>query len=119
MGAVRKSHLSQFELLEPLLKRSALRSERKSLRGRIIGNSIWGRSRATALSHMPRRRFKQTQTLEERLAAEAKRLREEAKKLKPEVEREALLRKTRQAETGSHVSEWLRSPNLQSHLHPW
>ena len=60
-----------------------------------------------------RRRFKQTVSLEERLAQEAARLRELAKKLPAGFEREALLRKARQAETGSHLSEWLRSPGLQ------
>jgi hypothetical protein len=29
------------------------------------------------------------------------------------LEREMLLRKARQAETGSHISDWLRSPGLQ------
>jgi hypothetical protein len=62
---------------------------------------------------MERRRFKQTLSLEERLAEEAKRLREEAKSLPPGAEREALLRRARQAETGSHMSEWLSSPGLQ------
>jgi hypothetical protein len=56
-----------------------------------------------------RRRIKET--MEQYLAAEAKRLREE--KLRPGVEREALLRLARQAETGSRMSEWLRSPGLQ------
>lgn len=59
-----------------------------------------------------RRRFKQTQSLEERLAQEAERLREQAERLPPGSEREALLLKARQAETGSHMSEWLRSPGL-------
>ena len=63
---------------------------------------------------MQRRRFKQTETLESRLAEEAKRLREEAKSLPPGTAREALLRKARQAETGSHMSEWLQSPGLRS-----
>jgi len=62
---------------------------------------------------MKRRRFIQTQSLEERLSEEAKRLREQARLLPPGVKREALLRKARQAETGSHMSEWLRSPELQ------
>jgi hypothetical protein len=62
---------------------------------------------------MQRRRFKQTVSLEERLAEEAKRLREEAKLLPPGALRETLLRKARQAETGSHMSEWLSSPGLQ------
>ena len=61
-----------------------------------------------------RRRFKQTSTLEVRLAEEAIRLREEAKLLPPGAAREELLRKARQAETGSHMTEWLRSPGLQA-----
>ncbi len=61
---------------------------------------------------MLRRRVKQIQSLEERLAEEAKRLRKEAKRLPPGAAREALLQKARQAETGSHISEWLRSPEL-------
>ncbi|MET4519593.1 hypothetical protein [Bradyrhizobium sp. I1.7.5] len=52
-----------------------------------------------------RRRFKQTTSLEERLALEAGRLREQAKSLPHGREREILLRKARQAETGSHMSE--------------
>jgi hypothetical protein len=66
---------------------------------------------------MLRRRFKQALSLEERLAEEAKRLREEAKSLPPGAEREALLRKARQAETGSHMSEWLSSPGLRPPKH--
>lgn len=60
-----------------------------------------------------RRRFKQVQSLEIRLAEEAERLREQARKLPPCAERENLLRRARQADTGSHMSEWLRSPGLQ------
>jgi hypothetical protein len=67
---------------------------------------------------MLRRRFKQTLSLEKRLAEEAKRLREEAKLLPPGAVREALLRRARQAETGSHMSEWLSSPGLQPPKHP-
>jgi hypothetical protein len=52
--------------------------------------------------------------LEDRLAQEAKQLRAEAKKLQPGVEREDLLRRARQAETGAHVSRWLRPPGLRS-----
>jgi hypothetical protein len=61
-----------------------------------------------------RRRFKQELSLEERLAEEAKRLREEAKLLPPGIVREQVLRKARQAEIGSHMSEWLQSPGLQT-----
>jgi hypothetical protein len=62
---------------------------------------------------MRRRRFKQTQSLEIRLAEESKRLREEAKLLPPGAVREELLRRARQTEIGSHMSEWLRSPGLR------
>ena len=61
-----------------------------------------------------RRRLKQLKSLEERLTEDAKRLREEAKLLPPGAVRDAMLRKARQAETGAHVSEWLRSPGLQA-----
>jgi hypothetical protein len=60
-----------------------------------------------------RRRFKQTQSLEERLAEEAKRLCEQAKLLPPGAERDEMVRKARQAETGSHLTEWLTSPGLR------
>lgn len=60
-----------------------------------------------------RRRFKQTNTLEVRLAEEATRLRAKAAVLPPGAAREELLRKARQAETGSHMSEWLRTAGLR------
>jgi hypothetical protein len=60
---------------------------------------------------MTRRRFKQTQTLAERLAAEVRRLREEARSLPQGSEREAALRKARQAESGLRMNEWLTSPS--------
>ena len=60
-----------------------------------------------------RRRFKQTFSLEERLADEARRLRDEAELLPHGPVRDEALRKARQAETGSRMSEWLRSPGLQ------
>jgi hypothetical protein len=62
---------------------------------------------------MQRRRVKQTLSLEERHSEEAKRLREKARSLPPGADREALLRKARQADTGSHLSEWLQSPGLR------
>lgn len=61
-----------------------------------------------------RRRFKQEQSLEVRLAEEAGSLREEAKGLAPGIEREILLKKARQADVAAHMSEWLRSPGLRS-----
>jgi len=60
-----------------------------------------------------RRRVKQTTTLEERLTIEAFRLRDQAKALPLGMERERLMRKARQAEVGSHISAWLRSPGLR------
>ena len=51
-----------------------------------------------------RRRFKQITTLEDRLAAWAKGILNQAEKLPPGPEREALLRKTSQAETASHLN---------------
>jgi hypothetical protein len=60
-----------------------------------------------------RRRFKQTTALEERLAEEARRVREEAELLPQGPARDDAIRRARQAETGSHMSEWLRSPGLQ------
>jgi hypothetical protein len=60
-----------------------------------------------------RRGFSPSRSLEDRLAEEAKRLREQAGLLPPGALREATLRKARQAETGSHMSEWMRSPGLR------
>lgn len=59
-----------------------------------------------------RRRFAQTTSLEDRLAEEAKRLREEAELLPHGPVRDAAMRRARQAETGSHINQWLRSPGL-------
>jgi hypothetical protein len=62
---------------------------------------------------MQRRRFKQTQSLEERLSEEAKRLRVEAKLLPPGAAREEMIRKARQAQIASHMNEWLTSSGLR------
>jgi len=64
------------------------------------------------LTHI--RRLEKLQRLEKLLADEAKRLHEQAELLPPGPLREQVLMKARQAETGSHVSEWLRSPGLRS-----
>lgn len=56
-----------------------------------------------------RRRFKQTEPLEQRLAKEAQRLRDEARLLPSGLAREHTLRKARQAETAARMTEWLRS----------
>jgi len=62
---------------------------------------------------MKRQPIKQNKPLEKRLSEEAKRLTDEAAKLPPGAAREGLLRRARQAETGSHMSEWLNSPGLR------
>jgi hypothetical protein len=61
---------------------------------------------------MQRHRFKQTAPLELRLEEQAKRLRQEAKGTPPGVEREKLIRRARQAETASHISQWVSSKRL-------
>ena len=58
-------------------------------------------------------RFEQAQSLEKLLANEAKRCREQAALLPPGALRDAMERKARQAETGSHISEWLQSSGLR------
>lgn len=62
---------------------------------------------------MQRRRIKQTTSLEDRLAEQARRLREEAELLPHGPVRDAAMRRARQAETGSHISQCLSSPGLQ------
>ena len=63
---------------------------------------------------MQRRRFKQIDPLEKRLSEEVQRLRKQAQGTPPGIERERLLRRARQAETASHIGEWLNSPGLKS-----
>jgi hypothetical protein len=62
---------------------------------------------------MFRRRFKQTQSLEQRLADEAARLRAAASKLPYGEKREELLRQARQTEIAAHMYEWITSPGLR------
>ncbi|WP_342739798.1 hypothetical protein [Bradyrhizobium sp. B117] len=63
---------------------------------------------------LKRRRFKQTKTLDQRLAEEVMRLRDEARALPPGRSREMLLRKARQDETAIQIEAWLRSPGLRA-----
>jgi hypothetical protein len=63
---------------------------------------------------MKRRRIKHEKTFQERLVEEAQHFREAAQKLPPGSHaQELLLRRARQAETASHMNEWLSSPGLQ------
>ncbi|MBR0792690.1 hypothetical protein JQ631_26755 [Bradyrhizobium manausense] len=60
-----------------------------------------------------RRRFKQTTSLEERLAAWSKEVREQAAMLPPGPERDLLIKKARQADVACHLDDWAHSPGLQ------
>jgi len=60
-----------------------------------------------------RRRVKQTRSLEERMAEQAAKLKDRADQLPAGPEREVLLKRASIAETGAHLSEWLRSPGLR------
>ena len=83
--------------------------ENAQLRSRLPLRNEWSSAMA-----QQRRRFKQSEPLEERLAKEALRLRRLANDAPPGIKREWMLRRARQCETGSHMSEWLRSPGLKS-----
>ena len=63
---------------------------------------------------MERRGVKDQFPFEERLASLGCRLRDEAKKLPPDRDRDDLIRRARQAETASQLTEWLMSPGLAS-----
>jgi hypothetical protein len=60
-----------------------------------------------------RRRFKQTQSFQDRLALFALDAREKAADMPPGSQKEDLLRKARQADTASHLDEWANSAGLQ------
>jgi hypothetical protein len=62
---------------------------------------------------MQRRRFKQSISLKDRLAAWANEVRERAKKLPPGPERDAQLERASQADVAAHLDEWANSPGLQ------
>jgi hypothetical protein len=63
---------------------------------------------------MQLRRFKNISTFPDPVAKEATRLREEAETKPRGPERDALLRKARQADTAAHIDEWLSSPGLRA-----
>jgi hypothetical protein len=62
---------------------------------------------------LKRRRFKQSQSLKDRLALFAKDARASADQLPPGRAKDDLLRKARQADTACHIDEWANSPGLQ------
>ena len=59
-----------------------------------------------------RRSFKQNISFQDRLAAWAKEICEQAAKLSLGPERDALLKKRRQADTAFHLDDWANSPGL-------
>jgi hypothetical protein len=65
------------------------------------------------VSVMTRIRFKRKAALKARLDLEAQQLRDEAKSCPPGHKRDSLLRKARQNEITSNITEWLTSPGLK------
>lgn len=62
---------------------------------------------------MQRRRTKPAESLDERLAQQARQIKERAKDLPPGKERQEMLRKARQAETALRVNQWISSSGLR------
>jgi hypothetical protein len=62
---------------------------------------------------MQRRRFKNTLTFPDQLKNFAEELKAKAAALRPGPERDALLKRARQAETASRIDEWVNSRGLQ------
>jgi hypothetical protein len=60
-----------------------------------------------------RRRVKQTSSLKDRLTSFAKEAREKASRLPPGAEKEAMLKKARQANTAAHLEDWINSQGLR------
>lgn len=60
-----------------------------------------------------RRRFKQTKSLKERLAAFTAALRQKTENMAPGLERDELERKMRRAETAAAIDGWANSRELQ------
>jgi hypothetical protein len=57
--------------------------------------------------------MKQTDSLTDRVSAFAAETREKANSLPPGPERDALMKKIRQADTAAHLDQWAQSPGLQ------
>ena len=63
---------------------------------------------------MERRRAKHTLSFGDRLEKQAEDVRAKAAELPPGLERDALLKRARQAEAAIHINDWLTSPGLQA-----
>jgi hypothetical protein len=62
---------------------------------------------------MLRRRFVQSVSLPDRLAAFAEEVRAKAERMPPGPERDEMLRKVSQADVAAHLSGWANSPGLR------
>jgi hypothetical protein len=62
----------------------------------------------------PRRRFKQSSTLEYRLEEEAICLRKQAEGMPQSIRRDELLRKASQIDVAARVKKWLTSPGMRA-----
>jgi hypothetical protein len=60
-----------------------------------------------------RRRSKQPTSLKDRLASFATEVRDKASLLRPGPERDALLKKARQADTAARIDDWANSQGLR------
>jgi hypothetical protein len=60
------------------------------------------------------RRRSAPQTFEENIVSEKAKLEAQIAQLKPGRQMDVVLKKIRQLETASHLSEWLSSPGLQA-----
>jgi hypothetical protein len=65
-------------------------------------------------SAMQRRRFTPHHTFDQRLSAERARIEAELEKTNPGPQRDKLMRKLRQLDAASQISEWASSPGLQA-----
>jgi hypothetical protein len=63
---------------------------------------------------MLRRRFKQSTSLQDRLASFARQIEDEASKCPPGPDREKLLKKARQAETAARLDGWVTASDGQA-----
>jgi hypothetical protein len=63
---------------------------------------------------MKRLRFVPDKALGERLIEEARQARQKAAELPAGGERDAFLKKARQADTAAHINDWINSPGLKA-----
>jgi hypothetical protein len=84
----------------------------------FIGDENAALAPQTGTSAMQNRhRFKQTLSLQDRLAAWAEEIRQHATQIPPGPDQETLLKKARQADRAIHMDDWLNRP-LSAVLRP-